>query len=171
MALEEIGDLIDIIVQEDDLGQQDRPLMSPQMYRELIKPRHKRIFKYLNENTNEDTYLFLHSDGSIYDLMPDLIEIGVDILNPIQVGAAKMDPQNLKKEFGDQITFWGGGVDTQGVLSFGSPDEVREDVKRRIETFAPGGGYVFATIHNIQPEVPAENIVAMWETLQEFGKY
>lgn len=171
MALEELGDLIDIIAIEEDLGQQDRTLVSPEMYRNLIKPRHRRLFKYLLRNTDDTTHLFLHSDGSIYDLIPDLIEMGVDILNPIQIGAANMAPEKLKSEFGQDITFWGGGVDTQGVLSFGSPEEVEEDVKKRIEAFAPGGGYVFSTVHNIQPEVPPENIMAMWRTLQEHGQY
>ncbi|MBS3765783.1 hypothetical protein KGY71_04605 [Candidatus Bipolaricaulota bacterium] len=170
-ALEELGSLIDIIVVEEDLGQQDRTLVSPEMYRKLIKPRHSRLFKYLTNHTDDNTYLFLHSDGSIYDLIPDLIEMGVDILNPIQVGAANMAPEKLKSEFGREITFWGGGVDTQNVLSFGTPEEVRDDVKRRIEAFAPGGGYVFSTVHNIQPEVPPENIMAMWRALQEFGQY
>ena len=170
-VLNEVGDLIDVAVFEDDLGQQDRTLVSPQMYRELVKPRHQRLFSFIKEKTAGSVKVFLHSDGSIYDVIPDLIEIGVDILNPIQVNAAKMESARLKKEFGDDLVFWGGGVDTQGVLSFGSQDEVRDEAKRRIDDLAPGGGFVFAAIHDIQPDVLPENIMAMWETVQDYGKY
>ncbi len=170
-VLNEVGDLVNVIVYEDDLGQQDRPLISPEMYRKLVKPRHRRIFSSIKRKISDSTYILMHSDGAIYDLLPDLIEIGVDIINPVQVSAAKMDSAKLKKEFGDEIVFWGGGVDTQKVLSFGTPDGVRDEVKRRIEDLAPGGGFVFGTIHNIQPEVPPANIIAMWETLQEYGVY
>jgi uroporphyrinogen decarboxylase len=170
-VLNEVGDLVNVIVYEDDLGEQERALISPKMYRELVKPRHKRIFSFLRQKKSASTYTLMHSDGSIYDLIPDLIEIGVDILNPIQVSAANMDPKRLKREFGDDIVFWGGGINTQGVFSFGTPDEVRDEVKRRIEDFAPGGGFVFSTVHNIQPEVPPANIMAMWETLQDYGEY
>lgn len=168
-VLNEVGDLVNVIVYEDDLGQQDRTLTSPEMYRKLVKPRHRRLFSSIRQKISDSTYLFLHSDGSIYDIIPDLIEIGVDILNPVQVNATNMDSRKLKKEFGNEIVFWGGGVDTQGVLSFGTPDEVRDEVKKRIEDFAPGGGFVLSTIHNIQPEVPPANIMAMWETLQSYG--
>lgn len=170
-VLSEVGELVNIIVYEDDLGQQDRTLISPEMYRKLVKPRHKRIFSSIKQKISDSSYILLHSDGSIYDIIPDLIEIGVDILNPVQVSAAKMDSKRLKKEFGDVLAFWGGGVDTQGVLSFGTPDQVRDEVKRRIEDLAPGGGYVFTTIHNIQPEVPPANIMAMWEALQKYQEY
>jgi len=170
-VLDEVGDLVDVVMFEDDLGQQDRTLISPQMYRELVKPRHQRLFSFVKEKTSGSARVLLHSDGSIYDLIPDLIEIGVDILNPIQVSCAKMNTHQLKKEFGSDLVFWGAGVDTQGVLAFGSPAEVRDEVKRRIDDLAAGGGFVFATIHNIQPKVPPENIMAMYETLQEYGKY
>jgi len=166
-----IGDLADIVVLEDDLGQQDRPLVSPRMYRELIKPRHARLVSFVKDRMRDDGFVFLHSDGSVYELIPDLIEIGFDILNPIQVNAAHMDSARLKREFGHDIVFWGGGVDTQGVLSFGTPDQVRDEVKRRVDDLAPGGGFVFSTIHNIQPEVPPENIVAMLQALSDFGSY
>jgi uroporphyrinogen decarboxylase len=116
-------------------------------------------------------YIFFHCCGSIYDFIPDLIDAGIDILNPVQVSAAKMDTKKLKKEFGDVLTFWGGGVDTQRILPRGTPDEVKEEVKRRINDLAYGGGFVFATVHNIQADVPPENIIAMWEALQEYGKY
>jgi uroporphyrinogen decarboxylase len=107
----------------------------------------------------------------VRDIIPDLIEVGVDILNPIHIRAAGMEPAQLKADFGNDICFWGGGVDTQGVLPGGSPQEVADDVRRNLDALAPGGGYVFNTIHNIQSEVPAENIMAMWETLQQYGKY
>jgi uroporphyrinogen decarboxylase len=115
--------------------------------------------------------IFFHSCGSIYEIIPDLIEVGVDILNPVQVDAANMDTKRLKREFGDCLTFWGGGVDTQRVLPRGTTEQVREEVKRRIEDLAPSGGFVFATVHNIQADVPPENILAMWEAVQEFGRY
>lgn len=104
-------------------------------------------------------------------MIPCLIEEGVDILNPVQVSAAGMDTKELKREFGKDITFWGGGVDTQRILPYGKPQEVRDEVKRRIEDLTPGGGFVFAAVHNVQSDVPAENFMAMWETLQEYGLY
>lgn len=170
-VLDEAGDLIDVVMFEDDLGQQDRPLISPRMYRELVKTHHQRLFSFIKDKTSGSTRVMLHSDGSIYDIIPDLIEIGLDILNPIQVSSAKMGTGQLKKEFGSDIVFWGGGVDTQGVLVFGSRAEVRDEVRRRIDDLAPGGGFVFAAIHNIQPGVRPENIMVMWETLQKYGKY
>ncbi len=171
LALDKVGDLINVIVLEDDLGQQDRTLVSPKMYRKLIKPRYRRLINLLKERKSPWTYIFFHTDGSVYNVLPDLIEMGIDILNPVQVSAAKMDPAKLKKEFGNEITFWGGGVDTQQVLPFAKPEEVKQEVRKRIEELAPGGGFVFSTIHNIQPDVPPENLIAMWEALQEYGKY
>jgi uroporphyrinogen decarboxylase len=170
-VLDEVGDLIDIALFEDDLGLQDRTMISPKMYRVLIKPHHERLFSFVKHKSSTPIQIMLHSDGSIYDLIPDLIDIGVDILNPIQVSAAKMDTRHLKKEFGSELVFWGAGVDTQGVLAFGSPADVEDEVKRRIDDLAPEGGFVFAAVHNIQPNVSPENIMAMWETLQEYGKY
>jgi uroporphyrinogen decarboxylase len=116
-------------------------------------------------------YLFYHTCGAAKPLIPYLIEEGVDILNPVQVSAVGMDTKELKKEFGKDLTFWGGGVDTQHVLPFGTPQEVKDEVKRRIDDLAPGGGFVFGTVHNVQSDVPPENFMAMWETLQEYGKY
>ena len=113
----------------------------------------------------------MHSCGAIRQVLPDLIEVGVDIINPVQVSAAGMDSAELKREFGKDIVFWGGGVDTQRVLGTGTPDEVRAEVKRRVEDFKPGGGFVFNTVHNIQGNVPAENLIAMWEALREYGEY
>lgn len=170
MALEEVGDLVDVVVELDDLGSQNATLISPEMYRKLVKPRHKRLFSFIKEKA-PNSFIFLHSDGSLYDILPDLIEMGIDILNPVQVSAANMDSAKLKKEFGDAISFWGGAADPQNVLAQGTPEKVRDEVKRRIHDFAPGGGYVFASIHNIQADVPPENFMAMWETLQENKNY
>ncbi|TET64270.1 uroporphyrinogen-III decarboxylase [Candidatus Aerophobetes bacterium] len=170
MALEEISDLVDVIVELDDLGGQNGTLISPEMYRKLVKPRHRKLFSFIKKKA-PNSYLFLHSDGSLCDIIPDLIELGVDILNPVQVSAAKMDSAKLKRKFGDSLSFWGGGVDTQNILGKGTPGEVRSEVKRRIDDLAPGGGYIFAAIHNIQADVPPENFMAMWETLQQYKSY
>jgi len=166
--LEAVGDYIQVIMMGDDLGTQTGPQISPRAYREMIKPRHQRLYRFVKEHSS--AYVFLHSCGSIYELIPDLIEAGVEILNPVQTSAAKMDPARLKAEFGDRLTFWGGGVEGQRVLPFGTPAQVREQVRERLEVFAPGGGYVFAPIHNIQPDVPAENIVAAYDAALEFGR-
>jgi len=166
-----VGRFTDIVVYEDDLGQQDRTLLSPEMYRKLVKPRQKKLFAEIKQRGSEKLKILMHSDGSIYEILPDLLEIGVDILNPIQVSAAGMSPEGLKKEFGRDLVFWGAGADSQGVLSFGTPDEVRQEVRANIEALAPGGGYVFSSIHNIQPEVAPENIEAMLEALERYGGY
>jgi len=137
------------------------------MYRKYLKPRHKRLFAFIKERCG-NAKLFLHSCGAIRELIPDLIEVGVDILNPVQVSAEGMgDTAALKRDFGDALTFWGGGIDTQKVLPSGTPEEVREEVRRRVGDLAPGGGFVFATVHNIQGDVPVANIEAM---LDEFDR-
>jgi len=169
VALRNVGELVDVVLESDDLGGQLGMLISPDMYRRVCKPRHKRIFDFIKARTNAK--IFLHSCGSIRDVIPDLIEIGLDILNPVQVGAAHMSSRELKKEFGSELTFWGGLVDTQGVFASGTPDQVRDEVRRRIEDLAPGGGFVAAAVHNVQANVPPENIVAMWETLHEYGTF
>ena len=170
LLLGEVGDLAQVVVEGDDLATQRGLMISPEMYRKYLKPRHKRIFSFIKERAPQ-VKIFFHTCGAVYELIPDLIEVGVDILNPVQLSAAGMDPRRLKREFGDALTFWGGGVDTQRVLPRGTPEEVKDEVKRRIEELAPGGGFVFATVHNIQADVPPENILAMWEALQEYGKY
>lgn len=167
--LDAVGDYIQIIQMGDDLGTQWGPQISPQLYREMIKPRHQRVYGYVKEHS--DIYVFLHSCGAIFDLIPDLIEAGVDILNPVQTSARGMDPVALKRKFGQALTFWGGGCDTQRVLPRGTPEEVQRDVRERLRIFAPGGGYVFAQVHNVQPDVPPENLVAMFQAVQEFGAY
>jgi uroporphyrinogen decarboxylase len=162
-------EFVDIIQEADDLGGQNRLLISPDKYRRLVKPRHQEIFDFIHSHSNAK--VFFHSCGAIREIIPDLIEIGVDILNPVQVSAPGMDSAELKQEFGKDLVFWGGGIDTQSILPYGTPQQVREEVKRRLNDFMPGGGYIFAPTHNIQADVPPENIVAMWETLKEFGVY
>jgi len=169
LVLSELGDYIDIALTANDLGGQDGPVISPSMYRKYIKPRQKKLNSFI-KNKKSSIYIFFHCCGSIYDLLPGLIETGIDIINPVQVSAAKMNTKRLKKEFGDALTFWG-GIDTQEILPYGTPQEVKDEVKRRIDDLAPGGGFVLTSVHNIQADVPPENIMAMWETLQEYGKY
>jgi uroporphyrinogen decarboxylase len=162
LYLEAVGNYVQIIQFGDDLGMQDRPMMSRNMYQKYLMPGHQKLFQHVHQNST--CAVFLHSCGSIYPLIPDLIAAGVDILNPVQTSAKNMDPKQLKDEFGDQITFWGGGCDTQHVLPFAGPDEVAQHVRERVEIFAPGGGFVFNPIHNIQADVPPENIISMFDT-------
>ncbi|MCF7890570.1 methyltransferase [Candidatus Bipolaricaulota bacterium] len=168
--VEVLGKNIDIVVfGGDDLGMQDRPQISPETYRKYFKSRHKEMWDYVKEHTNWK--IFLHSCGSIYKLLPDLIEAGVDIINPVQINAKGMEPKRLKHEFGEEIVFWGGGCDTQNVLPKGTTKEVIEEVKKNIDIFAPGGGFVFTPVHNIQPDVSPEKIVTLYETAREYGVY
>ena len=152
-----------------DLGAQNAPFISPEAYRDLFKPFHKTVNDWIHKHT--EWKAMIHSCGSVRTLMEDFIEAGFDILNPVQCSAANMDPAGLKSTFGDRIAFLGGGVDTQHTLPFGTPDEVREEVRERIKIFAPGGGFVFATIHNVQAGVPVENLLAMFETVRENWSY
>ena len=168
-ALRELGPDVDVIGEADDLGGQDRLLYAPTTYRKLVKPLQAELFSFIHARTKAK--IFLHSCGAIREIIPDLIEIGVDILNPVQVSAAHMDSAELKAEFGRDIVFWGGGVDTQRVLGTGTPDQVRADVRRRIGDLRSGGGFIFATVHNVQPNVPVENLMAMWETWREEASY
>ncbi|MBN1287063.1 MAG: methyltransferase [Anaerolineae bacterium] len=163
-----LGPYLDIVHLSDDLGTQNGPQLSPAMYRARVKPYHTKIFQHIKKS---GVYLFLHSCGSVYALLPDLIDAGVDILNPVQVTARDMDSAQLKRDFGDALTFWGGGCETQNTLPHGTPDEVRAEVRRRLDDFAPGGGFVFVQVHNIQADVPPQNIMAMYEAVHEFGKY
>jgi uroporphyrinogen decarboxylase len=161
-----VGDVVDIIRLGDDLGMNTGPLISPSMYRRFFKPRHTILCDYIKKHSH--MHIFLHSCGSIYKLIPDLIEAGFEILNPVQTNARDMQPERLKKEFGKDVTFWGGGADTRSVLNFGKPSQVKDHVRANIEILAPGGGFVFNTIHNILPDVPAENIIAMFESINEY---
>jgi uroporphyrinogen decarboxylase len=163
------GDFVDVVLCPDDMGMQSRLLLSPRTYRQIVKPRHRRLFASIKRHT--DAKLLLHSDGAIASIMGDLIDIGVDVINPVQVSAAGMgDTRWLKKEFGNHISFWG-AIDTQHVLPFGTPEDVRDEVKRRIEDLAAGGGYILASVHTIQAEVPPQNICAMFQAAREFGSY
>ena len=165
-----VGDRVSVIfVSGTDFGMQTSSFISPKSYRDLYMPFHKEVNGWIHKNTPWKT--FIHSCGSIWNLVESFIESGFDIMNPVQCSAARMDPQALKEMFGGRITFWGGGVDTQRTLPFGTPDEVREEVWARIQAFAAGGGFVFNTIHNIQPKTPVANVLAMVETLREHGTY
>jgi len=166
LLLREVGDLVDVVLVGDDLATQRGPLLSLEMYRKYVKPRQKRLYEAIKKHTR--AFLFYHSCGAVTPFLEDLVEIGVDILNPVQVSASGMDPGWLKKHFGDVLSFWG-GIDTQWTLPYGTPDAVREEVRRRIDELAPGGGYVLCAVHNIQPDVPPENIVAMYEEAIRYG--
>jgi uroporphyrinogen decarboxylase len=169
-ALQEVGDHIDIVFcTSDDLGMTDRLIVSPEMYRDLIKPLQKKTFDFFKDRTQAKR--FFHCDGALYPIIEDFIEIGVEVLNPIQVNCTGMDDtKKLKREFGDRLAFWG-AIDTSRVLPLGTPEDVREEVRLRISDLAPGGGYVLCSVHNIQPEVPPENVVTMFDTAYELGCY
>lgn len=152
-----------------DFGTQLGPFISPKTYCELYQPWQAKLNSWVHENTHWK--IFIHSCGSVWDLIPHFIDSGFDILNPVQCSAAKMAPEDLKKNFGNRLTFWGGGIDTQQTLPFGSPEDVKEEVRSRIRTFSPGGGFVFNTIHNVQPGVSRENVVALYETFLKYRDY
>jgi len=164
-----LNNMIDIIyISGTDFGMQNGLITSIEAYRELYKPFHVKVNKWIHENTEWKT--FIHCCGAVYELIPELIEAGFDILNPVQISAKGMEPDKLKKEYGRHITFWGGGVDTQRVLSFGTPNEVKENVRKNIEIFFRDGGFVFSTVHNVMGNVPVENLVAMFEMIQKYRK-
>jgi uroporphyrinogen decarboxylase len=167
-ALSLVGDLVDVVFVGDDLGTQTGLLMSPQTYRRVIKPRQKRAFDLIHSLT--PARLAYHTCGSVAPLIDDLIEVGVEALNPVQVSARNMDTQVLKARFGSRVAFWG-GIDSQRILPCGTPDEVRQEVRLRIAHLAPGGGYVLTSVHNIQPDVPPENICALFDAAREEGGY
>jgi uroporphyrinogen decarboxylase len=156
-----VGRYVDVIHFEDDLGMQDRPLLRPSLYRQVVKPYHARLFEFAKAHS--DAFLLFHSDGAIAPLLPDLIDIGIDAIHPVQTSAAGMDPATLKRDFGRDLAFWGAGCDSQTTLPFGTPAQIGDEVRRTIDLLAPGGGYVFAAVHNIQAEVPAENVVALFQ--------
>jgi len=167
--LEKVGDYLDVIGTGDDLAIHEGPATSPTLYREMIKPYQRELFNLIHSLTKAK--LFYHSCGNVYPLIEDLIEVGVDILNPVQVSAGEMgDTARLKKEFGDRLCLWG-AIDTQKVMPFGSVDKVRGEVRRRIHDLAPGGGYVLAAIHNMCPDIPPENICTMFEAAKKYGQY
>ena len=165
ITLDAFGKREVIISEADDYGTESSLLISPKMLKDIFFPRLKKLFKFIKEK-NPKARIFFHSCGAIREIIPDLIDIGVDILNPIQYKAAGMGLKNLKKDFGKEIVFWGGGIDTQKILPFGTTTAVKDEVKRVLDIMAPGGGYVFATVHNIQADIPIKNIVSMLETLK-----
>lgn len=167
-SLELVGDLVDVVSVGDDVADQRGPQVSPAMFRQYIKPRFARYYDMVHSLTSAK--IVHHSCGSVYKLLPDFIDLGIDAIHPVQVTAADMETARLKQEFGDQLVFWG-GIDTQHVLPRGSVEEVRQEVRRRIGDLAPGGGYVLGAVHNIQPDVPPENIWAMYEAARQVGRY
>jgi uroporphyrinogen decarboxylase len=169
LFLDEVGDIVDVIMIGDDLAGQDGPLFHPEIYRRLVKPRHKRLVRYIRSRTRAK--IWYHTCGSCLAHIPDLIDNGIHILNPVQLGARQMDPAELKRRFGRDLVFWGGGCNAQHVLPRGAPGDIVDNVRRNLAAFMPGGGYVFTGIHNIQGDVPPENIVALFDTAYEHGFY
>ena len=169
LFLDEVGDLVDVIMIGDDIAGQNGPLFNPQLYHRLVKPRHKRLVQYLRSRTN--ARIWYHTCGACSDFIPDLLDNGIHILNPVQTSARNMNPADLKRRFGGELAFWGGGCDAQRVLSRGTPAEVAASVRENVEALKPGGGYVFNNVHNIQGEVPPENILALFDTAYESGFY
>ena len=161
-----VGDRVQVVfVSGTDFGTQTGQFCSAQTYRELYQPFHKKVNDHIHKLTRWKT--FIHSCGSVVPFIPDFIEAGFDVLNPVQCSARGMDPRWLKREFGRQLVFWGGGVDTQQTLPFGTPDQVYRQVRERIDIFAEGGGFVFNAIHNIQSNVPTQNILAMFRAVKD----
>ncbi len=167
--LDAVGEFVDVLGFGDDFGVQAGLQISPAYYRQYFLSHHRRLYGLVHARTQ--ARVFLHSCGSVYDLIPDLIEAGVDVLNPVQTSAAKMEPQRLKHEFGDRLTFWGGGCCPQRVLPWNTPEEVAADVRERLRIFGPGGGYVFAPTHDVQPDAPPQNITAMYDAALKWGRY
>lgn len=167
--LGEVGDLLDVIMIGDDLAGQQGPLFSPKFYRQVVRPRQQRVIDTIKAHTAAK--IWYHTCGGCAEYIPDLIEMGVSALNPVQISARGMEPAPLKERFGDQITFWGGGIDSQHVLPFATPEQVRDAVRQNMAVFKPGGGYIFNNVHNIQAGVPPQNVVALFEAAYDFGFY
>ncbi len=162
-----VGDRIAaVFITGTDFGTQSGPFISPKSYRDLYKPFHKAVNNWVHARTPWKT--FIHSCGSVLAFLPDFIEAGFDILNPVQTSAAGMDPRGLKDRFGDRLTFWGGGIDTQKTLPFGTPQQVKGEVRERIEIFGRAGGFIFNTIHNVQARIPLENLLALYQAVDEY---
>ena len=167
--MEAVGDIVDVVMIGDDLAGQVGPLFSPDFYRRYVKPRQKQLVRHIKTLTHAK--IWYHTCGSCTDFIPDLIDNGIDILNPVQISAKNMSPQALKQRFGDALTFWGGGIDPQHVLPFAAPAQIREHVHNNIEIFKAGGGYIFNNVHNIQADVPPENIISLFEAAYDYGFY
>lgn len=168
-VLPQVKEYVQVVQIADDLGTQYGPLINPKIYRKLVKPLHKTLIDRIKKHC--DAKIFFHSCGAVLEFIPDFIDIGIDALNPVQVSAQGMDTNKLKKEFGKYITFWGGGCDTQKVLSRGTPKDVKKEVLKRISDMGHGGGFIFCPIHNIQADVPPENLKIMYNTVLEYGVY
>ena len=164
--LDAVGPYVDVVGFGDDFGTQSGLQISPTLYRRFFAPYHRQLYGMVHARS--DAFVFLHSCGSVYALIPDFIDIGVDVLNPVQTSATQMEPARLKQEFGERLTFWGGGACPQHMLPRGTPEEVAADVEQRLQVFAPGGGYVFAPIHDLLPDVAPQNIIAMYDTARHF---
>ncbi len=167
--LREVGDLVDVIMIGDDLAGQTGPLFRPEFYRRVVKPRHRELVQFIKARTAAKVWY--HTCGACRDYIPDLLDNGIDALNPVQISAAGMDPAQLKAEFGNRLVFWGGAIDAQHVLPHADPATVREHVHANLRALKPGGGYVFNNVHNIQAGVPPENVLAMYDAAYEFGTY
>jgi uroporphyrinogen decarboxylase len=167
-ALKEAGEYIDIVMEADDFSHREQQLLTTDLYRQWVKPRHKKLFEFIKSQAS--VKIFLHCDGPVTPVIQDFIDVGVDIINPVDHSEIGMDIPRIKREYGKEISFWGGGVNRE-ILMSGQPNEVRDDVKRNIDILAPGGGFIFSTIHNIWANTPPENIMAMWEALQENSQY
>ena len=167
--LDELSDVVDVIMIGDDIAGQQGPMFQPRFYHDVVKPRHKQLVQYIRSRT--DAKIWYHTCGGCAEFIPELIDNGVDVLNPVQISAAGMDPAELKSRYGRQLSFWGGAIDTQHVLPTASPETVARQVRRNVEIFKPGGGYVLGNVHNIQAGVPPENIVAMFDAAYQFGFY
>ncbi|MFH0944992.1 MAG: uroporphyrinogen decarboxylase family protein [Planctomycetota bacterium] len=169
LFLDEVGDVVDVIMIGDDLAGQTGPLFNPAFYRRVIQPRHARLVQYIRSRTR--ARVWYHTCGGCAAFIPDLLDNGIQVLNPVQISATGMDPAALKRQYGKQLAFWGGAIDSQHVLPSASPEKVRDDVRRHLEIWKPGGGYVFNNVHNIQAGVPPENVVAMYDAAFEHGFY
>lgn len=167
--MKEVGDIVDIVMIGDDLTGQTGPLFEPDFYRRVVKPRQKKLVQHIKSLTKAK--IWYHTCGSCIEYIPDLIDNGIDILNPVQTSARNMDPASLKNNYGKKVVLWGGGIDSQHKLPFADPKEIKEEVKRNLAIFKPNGGYIFNNIHNIQGDVPPQNIVAMYDAAWEYGKY
>jgi uroporphyrinogen decarboxylase len=167
--LGEVGDLLDVVMIGDDLAGQPGPLFSPRLYRQIVRPRQQRVIDAIVAHS--PAKIWYHTCGDCSQYIGDFVDMGIDALNPVQISAPGMDPARLKEQWGREIVFWGGGIDSQHVLPFATPEAVRQAVRENVETFKPGGGYVFNNVHNIQAGVPPENIVAMYDAAYEFGFY
>jgi uroporphyrinogen decarboxylase len=169
LFLDEVGDVVDVVMIGDDLAGQNGPLFRPELYRTMVNPRQKQLVQYIRSRT--EAKVWYHTCGSCVEYIGDLMDNGIDILNPVQISCKGMDPKTLKAQFGDKLVFWGGGIDSQHVLPTADVETVRREVQRNMDAFKPGGGYVFNNVHNIQAGVPPENIIAMYDAAWEFGFY